>query len=122
MDLVRRNVQIDFGTIQGVLPWNMIPSDVDGLMEINGSFLMIETKFRQAPLSKGQYKMLLAMSKLKEFTVLVISKEEEEAAPGVYRFLPTHWRTFTNGLMTDWKQCDMDKFKCFIKEWFKYAR
>ena len=48
------------------------PSDIDGIVERNGYFLILETKGRNASLSRGQEIMLRRLAKLDKFTVVVV--------------------------------------------------
>lgn len=118
--LVSKNVQIDFGSVKGTLPYNIVPSDIDGLIEINGFFLLIETKFDKAPLSTGQRRMLQALSHLEQFTVVVVSIDKQPTTvPGMYSFAPNAWYFIRNGVMGQWSDCDLVKFNRLIQQWYQ---
>lgn len=118
-NLVNRNVQIDFGTVKGVLPYGIVPSDLDGMIEYKDNFLVIEAKFGKVELSTGQFKMLRALSSIPDFLVVVVAIEEVETVKGVYKFLPTHWRYFKDGKLTEWKAITLEKFHTFLALWFE---
>lgn len=127
VDLVRRNVQIDWGVTKGMLPGrfkNAVFTDIDGFLEVNGSFLVIDVKFgTDTTPSIGQEKAYKALSKLLDFTVLYVDSEQVETkAPGVYRFAPKNMRALIDGKYTKWHKCDLDDFKRFYNGWLTLAQ
>ena len=48
------------------------PSDIDGIVERNGYFLVIEAKGKNARMSRGQEIMLRRLAKIDKFTVVVV--------------------------------------------------
>ena len=120
VELVRQHVQIDFGPLKGVLPRKkVVPTDIDGLLEINGSFLYIETKFSMYSMPLGQRLTLQALSKLDCFTVCCVHIEKKQTSvDGVYEFAPKHMCFVNKGRFTKWKECDLDSFVAFYKGWY----
>ena len=119
MGLVGQNVQIDYHTLKGCLPWNAVPSDLDGILEMGGEFLVIECKFDNAPeLKRGQKILLEQLSRLETFTVVVVEIDRVEQAKGVFSFLPQRWKFFVGGKEQEWSSCNLEKFIQFYKGWF----
>lgn len=75
-DLALEAKMVDWGWYKGILGRSkrVFPGDVDGLVEVNGRFLLIEWKYRKdAPESKGQARMLAALRRIPEFTVFEVA-------------------------------------------------
>ncbi len=53
----------DWGILDGCFPRNIKPSDIDGVIEINGHVLFLEWKPKDKPLSNGQRRMFLTMTR-----------------------------------------------------------
>ena len=76
MDTYIKNLW-DFGFIERELPGKCAVSDLDGVIERNGQFLVIETKSPGAKVPMGQAIMFSALQKLDSFTVVVIYGKPE---------------------------------------------
>lgn len=74
-DLALEAKMVDWGWYKGILGRSkrVFPGDVDGLVEVNGLFLLIEWKYRKGlPESQGQARMLAALRRIPEFTVFEV--------------------------------------------------
>ena len=90
---------LNFARIAPCFPGKIYPTDVDGIVEIGGSFLMIEWKDTRRTRAgagdwrggdfpvpqKGQLLTLQALSRLRDFTVLVIYGDGATMNPVAYR-------------------------------------
>ena len=64
----------DYGEFFGLIETNpnIVPSNVDGILERKGKFLIFEWKRKGEAVSKGQEIMLQTLAKKEGFTVLII--------------------------------------------------
>jgi hypothetical protein len=63
---------IDFSDLDGLLG-NILPSNIDMVIERHGYFLIGEWKKPNEKISKGQEILLKALARIPKFTVLIIS-------------------------------------------------
>ena len=75
--MLMRNPQsthTDYEDLLGLLPSNpkFLPSNVDGIAERNGKFLVMEWKRPNEKISKGQEFLLKALAKTPNFVVIII--------------------------------------------------
>jgi hypothetical protein len=66
--LTRPQVAVDFGVLQH----KCLPSNIDGITERCGRFLVLEIKQVSEDLTEGQWRALKALSSLPQFDVLLI--------------------------------------------------
>ena len=74
--LMRSNPShIDYGDFKGLIPKNpnFVPSNIDGIVERNGKFLVMEWKRPNEKVSIGQQILLKALSSKPGFTCVVIN-------------------------------------------------
>ncbi len=87
------------------------PTDIDGLVERNGTFLYLETKHPNVEIKRGQMLTLLRLVATGFFTVLVIWGERNQ--PQKIRF------------MSSAKSCefdaDLDKLRDIVSRWYLWA-
>lgn len=88
-------------------------TDVDGLVERNGCFLLIEAKSQGKPVPMGQ-KILFRSLTQKGFTVLVLWGE-----PNIPIFMQV-WHPASDD-PEPVELCSADIVKCFVTNWFKQA-
>lgn len=62
----------DWNFLEEKLPGSCAVSDIDGIIERNGRFLVIETKGPEVAVPMGQSIMFSAIARLPEFTVWVV--------------------------------------------------
>jgi hypothetical protein len=99
----------DWACLDGCFGSGIRPSDVDGIVEVNGHFLLMETKSPSAHLSIGQRRMFLA------FPGLVIVVWGEPGAPKEMLVLDHGDEVRPLGTAT------LDDFRKRVRAWFLYA-
>lgn len=64
----------DYGDFKGLIPTNpnLVPSNVDGILERNGQFLILEWKKPGEKVSEGQKRLLQAFAAKPSFMVVII--------------------------------------------------
>ena len=107
---------IDFEPFIGIIPENpkLLPCDIDMVIERRGHFLVAEWKREGETFSTGQRLMLEALSRVNEFTVLLVngcSTENEFYVIDFYEL--KNKRELISGLSTK-------DLMAYIREW--YAR
>ncbi len=69
-----------YGWLRGAFPRNILPTDVDGEVEINGYFLRLEFKhesaLRNGRVPKGQLMCFKSLIETGKFTVMLIGTDE----------------------------------------------
>jgi hypothetical protein len=83
-------------------------SDLDGIVERRGHFLVVETKPRNELMTKGQSLLLDAFARMTNFTVLVIYGEPNH---------PTAMRHWPNPE----RPADAAAVQSFVRQWWQYA-
>ena len=109
----RRIGQPDLTLLDECFPGRIAMTDVDGLVEIGGRFLLIEWK-RRGDVPAGQRIMFERLTKHPEFTVLVILGDPASMAVERYD-------VFRDGRRRGWRDCDMDGLKRHIRTWVAHA-
>jgi hypothetical protein len=98
----------DWACLKGCFPRDISPTDIDGLVEIKGRFLMFEAKGPGKGVAAGQRYTLNAVAALPEWTVIVVWGD-----PGQPRS------------MAVWPQApvpaDIDLFRAVVKQWADWA-
>lgn len=89
-------------------PTRVRPSDVDGIVERRGRFLVIEAKPNEGRMTKGQALTLDAFSREPNFQVLVIYGEPNQPVA------MQHWPQPA-------KAADAADIKRFVSSWWQYA-
>lgn len=84
------------------------PSDLDGLVERNGRFLVLEAKPAGASINVGQRRTLAALASLPNFTVLVLYGEPNK---------PVAMQAWPN----DRVEASEDTIRAFVSAWFAWA-
>jgi hypothetical protein len=79
---------IDYGFLQGEIPDNpnFMPSNIDGIIERNGSFMVLEWKRRNEKISKGQERLLKALAQ-NNITVAIICGDTDNGLNFEYCWL-----------------------------------
>lgn len=106
----------------GVWDWGIVrecfgdtaikPTDIDGMVERHGNFLILETKQPGVMIPKGQQITFDALIK-KGFTIFVIwgSQNNPESMRVMY----------PNGTVKNVPICDQEILRDYTKRWFKWA-
>jgi len=96
------------------------PTDIDGLAEVNGNFLILEQKGRKDLWdgSKGQGKGLVELSCYPRITLVVFVPHY-----GAGGEIPQdiHYRQYVAGVGTAWQSVKFNTFLSRIREWFLLA-
>jgi hypothetical protein len=92
-----RNTVTDWGHIlEGVnLPNGIQPSDIDGILERFGYFLVMEVKKPGELTSRGQEILLSALSQIPRFTVIKIVRSMEEGVNYLLNYRTGEGRTIS---------------------------
>ena len=104
-----------------VLPGKLTPSDIDGIIERNGKFLVIETKHaRSKTIPKGQYITLKRLHDTGLFTVLIVYGDKDKPQE-MDVWYPKDIVFGTWGQTTGRKECSVNDMQLLVKWWFKHA-
>ncbi len=88
------------------------PTDVDGLVERHGKFLVFETKSPGVSIPFGQTITFKSMVSTGVFTIIVVWGETNK---------PIKALLYTRHGETVYDPCDIDRFRNIVSQWFKYA-
>ena len=89
--------------------------DVDGLVEINGRFCLLEWKGEGGELKTGQRITYEAFTRLHGNAVFLVEGDAEHMTARRYSI-------FWNGVQGNWVRADLDSLKGSIRGWAKLAR
>lgn len=98
----------DWACLDGCFDRGISPSDVDGIVEVNGKFLLLETKSPTARLSTGQHRMFNNFPG----TVLVIWGEPEK---------PEEMMSIFHGKSQRRNAATLSGVRDFVGRWFRWA-
>jgi len=93
-------------------PTKIKVTDIDGFVERNGLFLVIETKSHDANIPFGQQIMFENMIKTGLFTVLIIWGEANQ---------PEKAKIFTRKIIKLFNPADENIIRLLVEKWFNYA-
>lgn len=103
----------DWGILKGCFGETRIaPTDLDGIVERNGYFLVLEAKRPGVTISYGQGCTLEAMRRNGSFTVIIIWGETNK---------PEKLRLITRHAETDFDPADIDTLRKLVSRWFAWA-
>ena len=108
------NAMWDWGFLKGDFPRNILPMDIDGMVEIEGRFLAIEAK-PIGPGGKMPYGQRLAyerLAKKEDFTVVVIYGDPLSYDIQYMKVLGKHKKRVA---------CDIEYFREFCRQWGEWA-
>jgi hypothetical protein len=114
---------VDYGELIGLIPSNekFSPSDIDGICERNGQFLIMEWKrpkdheYAGEKISFGQQRLLQALAKKEGFIVIIVYGHSDDGmkVDRFYRVQPEGpCLHLGNGV---------EMFKSFYKQWYELA-
>lgn len=89
-------------------PRGIIPTDIDGMVEVNGSFLFIEEKGAGAGLKDGQGPALKALSRLDGVTVALIRPGDKSEM---------QLNVLSDGVGTYFQDVTVEEYRTFLREW-----
>lgn len=88
------------------------PTDIDGLVERNGHFLMLECKAPGVPVKQGQMIMLSRAVETGFFTVMTVWGHQNQ---------PEKLQVIGSIGNITIEPCDMETFRKYVSTWFFYA-
>lgn len=97
----------DWGDLIECFPRRIRPTDIDGMVEINGRFLFLEQKQAGAGPDEGQRRALIALSALPSVTVAFF-----RATP-----VAEHLQVLIFPEPQGWQEVTRDWFKGWLREW-----
>jgi len=101
--------QPDLTVLDECFPGRIAMTDVDGLVEINGRFLLIEWK-RRGDVPIGQRIMFERLTRHPEFTILVILGDPRT-------MVVERYDVFRGGRRRGWRDCDLSEIKRHVRTW-----
>ncbi len=106
----------DWACLAGTMPGKMTASDIDGIIERRGKFLVIETKSPGVPVPTGQRILLDALADNGAFTVIVVHGQ-----PGKPEQLTV--TTSVNGerVMREYNPATLETLRDIVKRWFAWV-
>ena len=107
----------DYGDFKGLIESNpnFIPSNVDGIAERNGYFLILEWKRPGEKMSEGQKRLLKALAANTKFMVVVIIGDTDEGT-NIQEF----WQYSTDGVPFK-AGIGFGSFKEWYRLWYEFA-
>jgi hypothetical protein len=108
---------IDYGAFKGLIPSNpaFCPSNIDGIAERNGKFLVMEWKRPNEKVSEGQRRLLQAFAKTHNFTVIIVQGNTDDEL-----VIQDFWQVQPYGSCVKLGQ-GVEEFKAFYVMWYEYA-
>ena len=107
----------DYSEFKGLIPTNLhlVPSNVDGILERNGQFLILEWKRPGEKVSDGQRIMLQALAAKPSFMVVIIyGNTDNETIIDSYWLLTPEGKPVKTGI-------GFESFKQFYRLWYSFA-
>ena len=107
----------DYGDFKGLIPSNpaFMPSNVDGIAERNGHFLVMEWKRPNEKMSEGQKRLLKAMAANPKFMVVVILGDTDNGVN-----IEGFWQITSDGKFLK-SGINFESFKEFYRLWYEIA-
>jgi hypothetical protein len=93
------------------------PSNLDGILERKGHFLVFECKQAFEPLSRGQQILLQALAALPNWVVLVIELDGKLYNTGAQVFNPVQYARVTKNGIGEFKRTNLRAFSKLMEEW-----
>ena len=108
---------IDYGDFVGLLPTSpgFTPSNVDGIAERKGKFLIMEWKRPNEKSSKGQQYMLQALAAKPDFIVVIIRGDTDNGI-NIQNFYLVQPQGGCILIGNGW-----ESFKAYYKQWYEWA-
>lgn len=104
----------DWAILDGCFTGKMRPTDIDGLIERNGKFLLLEAKSPGVAIGYGQQRTYDALLR-NNFTIIIIWGKPQQ--PERIRVSTMH-----NGkVVTHERAADADVLRDVVKRWFLFA-
>ena len=110
-----RMQRIDLFRFDHCFPGKIGFTDLDGIVEINGKFLIIEWKSHRSDLPTGQRIMFERLTNSDDFMVCVVDGDAEKTIVRGVRWV-------RNGLVTEWADCDLRNLEKRFTKWARWAK
>jgi hypothetical protein len=107
----------DYAEFKGLIPTNphLVPSNVDGILERNGQFLIFEWKRPGEKVSEGQRIMLQSLAAKPSFMVVIVyGNTDNETVVDSYWLLTPEGKPVKTGI-------GFESFKQFYRQWYELA-
>lgn len=88
------------------------PTDLDGLVERNGRFLVLEAKGPGKTVTRGQQITIDALQKNGAFTIVIIWGDQN---------VPEKLRVITRKKTIEYDPADLEKLRCVVSKWYSWA-
>ena len=107
----------DYGDFKGLIESNplFVPSNVDGIAERNGHFLIMEWKRDAEKVSEGQKRLLQALASNPRFMVVIIYGNTDDGT-----IIDSYWLLTPEGKPVK-TGIGFESFKQFYKDWYILA-
>ena len=107
----------DYAEFKGLIESNplFIPSNVDGIAERNGNFLIMEWKRDAEKVSEGQKRLLQALASNPRFMVVIIYGNTDDGT-----IIDSYWLLTPEGKPVK-TGIGFESFKQFYKDWYILA-
>lgn len=103
----------DWGILRGCFGESRIePSDLDGIAERRGKFLILETKRPGVSVPLGQQILFEAMRRTGLCTIFIVWGERNR---------PHRIQVMTRHKIHDPTPCDVEKLRSHVKAWYRFA-
>ena len=108
---------IDYGDFKGLIPQNpqFCPSDLDGIAERNGYFLIMDWKRIGEKVSEGQKRLLQALAANPRFMVVIIYGNTDNGTQ-----IDSYWQLTTDGKPFK-AGVGFESFKQWYRNWYDLA-
>lgn len=105
----------DWGFLDGCFDGNIRPTDIDGIVHINGRFLLLEAKTMER-IPHAQQRMFAAMAASGLFTVMVLFGWTNN--PKKLRIIAHNGER----VVTVEQRADVDVVRARVRAWYEYVR
>lgn len=115
--LISKRPQV-YDWLKGVFPRGILPTDIDGEVEINGHFLRLEFKhesaLRNGFVPKGQIRAFQRLQETGKFTIVIIGHNDvgDPTCRTIY---------FDNGKRPPLGDCDKESLRTWFRKWSEYV-
>lgn len=104
-----------WGCIEDCFPGKIAPTDVDGMVEINGNFLFLEWKRPNVILTTGQRIMFERLTATCPASVFLINGDPLTTTPSKLQI-------FRDGRVVFDEKCDLETLRSFCSRWAYWAK
>lgn len=122
MDRMRNPLaqHVNYRFLDGLIPSGsgfILPSNIDGVLERRGRFLVFEWKQKDERLSKGQEILLHSLASLPQFTVLLVNGHATSESVEVHEF----FKMTKSDQPYVRRGVGVDELKLFVHRWWDWA-